>query len=154
MEIYYGVKLDEQGYFTGMYMQSSSKELIEKNGIFVESLPNIDERYYKACRLINNEWILDEEKLKSIQENINKQESIEKKYFEIDELKKKLSDTDYNAIKCLEEIIKHFASILPLGDYKPIGDNRESWRARINALEEEIKEIEEAINGSNNYSNY
>lgn len=138
----YRVVLDKDNFFNGRFCKFA-RGIDIKGYKEVDTLPpNENQSLWPAYKYINNEWILDEEKLKSIQENINKQESIEKKYFEIDELKKKLSDSDYNAIKCLEEIIKHFASILPLGDYKPIGDNRESWRARINALEEEIKEIE------------
>ncbi len=148
METYYIIKLNDEGYFTGMYGESSSKKIAKMNGILVDSLPpNPDTRLWPAYKLINGEWILDEEKLRIIQERISKQETIEKKYFEIEELKNKLNNTDYNAIKCLEQIIKHFETILPLGEYKTIGSNRESWRKQINKLEEEIKKIEEG--GSN-----
>ena len=146
MEMYYGIRLDEEGYFKRK-TESSSKKTAEMNGILVESLPDVDEKYYPAYKYENEEWILDEEKLKIIQEKLIKQKVIEKKNFEIEELKKKLSDADYNAIKCLEQIIKYLAPILHFDWYKDIGNNREAWREQINKLEEEIKDIEEG--GSN-----
>lgn len=142
MEIYYNVLLDENKYYKVGEFRSTSKT--PEGMISVSSFPpNLNESLWPAYKYVNNEWILDEEKLKSIQENVSKQESIEKKYFEIDELKKKLLDTDYNAIKCLEKIIEHFTKILSLGDYESIGKSREEWRSKINELEEEIKKIEE-----------
>lgn len=143
MNNYYGVKLDKEGFFTGIRVETKNKEIAEKNGVLVESLPDADSRYYPAYKLINNEWILNEEKLRTIQERINKQELIEKKNFEIEELKKKLSDADYNALKCLEVIIKYLEPILHFDWYKSVGEDREVWRKQINALEEEIKIIEE-----------
>lgn len=141
IKIYYNVNLDEEHYYKFGERGSFSKT--PEGMISVESFPpNEDERLWPAYKYENGEWILDEEKLRIIQEKISKQEVIEKKYLEIEELKNKLNNTDYNAIKCLEQIIKHFEAILPLGEYKSIGNNRESWREQINKLEEEIKEIE------------
>lgn len=50
---------------------------------------------------------------------------------EIAELKAKLCSTDYKAIKYAEGMIS-------LADYAPIREERQSWRDRINELEEVI----------------
>lgn len=146
IEIYYSVLLDEKHYYKNGELGGVSKP--PEGMISVDSFPSHpDTRLWPAYKYENNEWIFDEKKAITIQEKISKQEAIEKKYFEIEELKKKLSDADYNAIKCLEQIIKYLAPILHFDWYKDIGDNREAWREQINKLEEEIKKIEEG--GSN-----
>lgn len=68
-----------------------------------------------------------EEELKEIEER-NKQEAPER---EIKELKQKLLDTDYKAIKYAEGHISE-------EEYAPIKAERQEWRNRINELEESI----------------
>ena len=51
---------------------------------------------------------------------------------EISELKQKLRDTDYQAIKYAE-------GMYTLTEYAPIREQRQAWRDRINHLEERIK---------------
>ena len=51
---------------------------------------------------------------------------------EISELKAKLRDTDYQAIKYAE-------GMYTLTEYAPIREQRQAWRDRINHLEERIK---------------
>ena len=51
---------------------------------------------------------------------------------EISELKAKLRDTDYQAIKYAE-------GMFTLSEYAPIREQRQAWRDRINHLEERIK---------------
>lgn len=51
---------------------------------------------------------------------------------EIGELKAKLRDTDYQAIKYAE-------GMYTLTEYAPIREQRQAWRDRINHLEERIK---------------
>ena len=50
---------------------------------------------------------------------------------EISELKSKLHDTDYQAIKYAE-------GMFTLSEYAPIREQRQTWRDRINELESEI----------------
>jgi hypothetical protein len=50
---------------------------------------------------------------------------------EIFELKQKLRDTDYQAIKYAE-------GMFTLSEYAPIREQRQTWRDRINELEDEI----------------
>lgn len=134
MEMYYGIRLDAEGYFKKK-TESSSKRIAEMNGILVESLPDSEERFYPAYKLINGEWILDEEKARIIQERINKQEAIEQINLEMEEIQAKLNNTDYKALKWME-------GLLTDEEYNPIKEERMSLRSRYNELEEEIKEIE------------
>lgn len=50
---------------------------------------------------------------------------------EIEELKQKLTETDYQAIKYAE-------GVLSAGEYAPIKAERQAWRDRINELEEVV----------------
>jgi hypothetical protein len=52
----------------------------------------------------------------------------------ISELKRKLSESDYKAIKYAEGLISE-------ADYAPIKAEREGYRAEINSLEAQIAEI-------------
>ncbi len=133
--MYYAIKLNEEGYFTGQYIESSNKETAERNGILVKSLPNADEVFYPAYKYINNEWILDENKLLAIQEKISKQERIEQINLEMEEIQAKLNNTDYKTLKWME-------GLLTDEEYNPTKEERISLRSRYNELEEEIKEIE------------
>lgn len=49
-------------------------------------------------------------------------------------LKMKLKQTDYQALKFAEGLI-------PLSEYTPIREQRNTWRAEINKLEEELKAL-------------
>lgn len=55
-----------------------------------------------------------------------------KQLIEIDELKRKLLETDYQAIKYAEGQISE-------EEYLPIKEQRQSWRDRINELEAELE---------------
>ena len=57
----------------------------------------------------------------------------------ISELKRKLSETDYQAIKYTEGFISET-------DYAPIKAQRQAWRVEINLLEEEIAILQERLN--------
>lgn len=50
-------------------------------------------------------------------------------YPKIEKLKKKLEETDYQAIKYAEGLISE-------EDYKPIKEQRQAWRAEINKLQD------------------
>lgn len=54
------------------------------------------------------------------------------KYLEINELKQKLNETDYKAIKYAE-------GLLSVEEYEPIKLQRQEWRDKINELEEELE---------------
>mgnify|MGYP003307354260 CR=1 FL=1 len=53
---------------------------------------------------------------------------------QIDELKFKLSQTDYQAIKYAEGELMEY-------EYEPIKKQRKQWRAQINALQQQLKMI-------------
>lgn len=57
---------------------------------------------------------------------------------EIEELKQKLFDTDYQAIKYAEGLISE-------EEYESIKVKRQSWRDRINELEKELEEIQNGL---------
>lgn len=143
MEMCYGIRLDAEGYFKKK-TESSSKRIAEMNGILVESLPpNENQAFWPAYKLINNEWIFDEEKARIIQERINKQEAIEQINLEMEEIQAKLNNTDYKALKWMEGLLSD-------EEYNPIKEERMSLRRRYNELEEEIKKIEGGIQSGNN----
>lgn len=54
--------------------------------------------------------------------------------FKIDELKMKLSQTDYKAIKYVEGLITE-------EEYLPIKEERQSYRDKINEYEQEIEKL-------------
>lgn len=53
---------------------------------------------------------------------------------EIEELKTKLSETDYKAIKFSEGVIT-------LAEYEPTREQRKQWREKINILENSLKNV-------------
>ena len=53
---------------------------------------------------------------------------------EIEELKIKLSETDYKAIKFSEGVIT-------LAEYEPTREQRKKWREKINILENSLKNV-------------
>ena len=55
-----------------------------------------------------------------------------KDFLRIDQLKEKLSSTDYQAIKFMEGVLSE-------EEYAPIRAQRQEWRAEINRLEEVVK---------------
>lgn len=58
----------------------------------------------------------------------------QKRRYRINELKKLLASTDYQAIKYAEGQISE-------NDYAPIKAQRQSWRDEINRLEEELGKV-------------
>jgi hypothetical protein len=69
-------------------------------------------------------------------DSINK-ESIKKR--KIKEIKENLNSTDYKVTKCYEAFMRQ----LPLPyNLEELSAQRDAWRAEINQLEEELKELE------------
>jgi hypothetical protein len=69
-------------------------------------------------------------------DSINK-ESIKKR--KIKEIKENLNSTDYKVTKCYEAFMRQ----LPLPyNLEELSAQRDAWRAEINELEEELKELE------------
>ena len=60
------------------------------------------------------------------------------KLSQISRLKSKLSATDYVALKLAEALAKGNADAI-LEEYAEVLSNRETWRAEINELEEEVQ---------------
>ena len=73
--------------------------------------------------------------------NAEKQEQINKLYTEKMSLESQLNDSDYKVIKCAEA---QAAGVSMPYDVKALHTERQAWRDRINAIEAEISEIEEA----------
>ncbi len=139
IKIYYNVNLDEEHYYKFGERGSFSKT--PEGMIRVESFPQIeDTQLWPAYKLVNNEWILDENKLLAIQEKISKQERIEQINLEMEEIQAKLNNTDYKTLKWME-------GLLTDEEYNPTKEERISLRSRYNELEEEIRKIKEG--GSN-----
>lgn len=67
-------------------------------------------------------------------QEINQKKVLLKKHEKINQLKQNLRQTDYKAIKFAEGLI-------PLSEYTPIREQRNSWRTEINKLEEELKAL-------------
>jgi hypothetical protein len=99
-------------------------------GLYTELLPDYpvyevtDEQYETLVKNLGNvdsdlNILVDLEKKKTIDDELN-------------DLHKKLQSTDYKAIKYAEGLISK-------EDYAPIKAERQSWRDRINELEEVIK---------------
>lgn len=65
------------------------------------------------------------------EQQLQKQAEIDEVQCKISEIKAKLSQTDYQAIKYFEGFISET-------DYAPIKAQRQSWRDEINALETEL----------------
>lgn len=115
----YTLNLDENNYV--LSIAHTMNDNIELN------LDDYDLTYLSAYRFINNKLILDEVKLKELkceEEQIVKAEQIA-------ELKRQLSDTDYEAIKYSEGWFTE-------EEYAPIKTMRESLREQIRALESSI----------------
>lgn len=89
------------------------------------------EKFYPFIKIIENE---NGEIIDIIEDETEK----EKEYFinlnllEIEQLKQKLFDTDYQAIKFAEGLISE-------EEYAPIKEERQSWRDRINELEAQLE---------------
>lgn len=123
------VKLDEQGYFSGITRLNPflSDEL--KDYTLVNSYPCKDRNSWKAYRYINEQWILDDEKSKKINEDSSRMNESEVKNNKIFDLKKKLLDTDYIVIKISEGVANK-------EDYEGLLKQRQMWRNEINELME------------------
>ena len=92
----------------------------------------IIENYPYINLIIENDILIDVE----IDIETRKKENLLNEYiFEIEELKHKLTDTDYQAIKYAERQISE-------EEYQPIKEQRQAWRDKINELEELITESE------------
>ena len=118
------VFLDKDNYYIADSWGISSS--IQENGVEVKSFPpNSNEQYRSAYRLVDDEWVLDDEKLKRIQRSISNQQSIEQINLRIEELKQNLNNTDHKFNKWKE-------GWLTDEEYEPIRIERQNCRNEIN----------------------
>lgn len=99
-------------------------------GLYTELLPK-----YPVYDITEEQYKMLEKNLGNIDVNfhvLKDLESLNKIYDELEVLHKNLQSTDYKAIKYAEGLISE-------EDYAPIKAKRQSWRDRINELEEVIK---------------
>lgn len=101
-----------------------------KDFIFVENLPTI-KQFRQALKVKNKTLIVEDLQLTKEQEkNIIYLET----QIEIDKYKKLLEETDYKALKFIDgEFTEE--------EYTPIREERKSYRAKINELEDKLKNI-------------
>ena len=100
---YRGVKLDDNGYATGSYCEGQNKEFLKMNGFVIVDFPDEeDTELWKAYKLKDNKWEKDETKHKKLKEKKNKDKNNEEIQFQLDGIKKQLSELDYHTIKYIE----------------------------------------------------
>ena len=113
-----------------------------KNDNVELDISKVDLQYINAYKLINNDLILDIEKLQELKD----MEISHNKMLRIEELKKLLYETDYICSRAFEEVlalsnpitfISDFIKILVKysAEYKNVIANRIAWRKEIEELE-------------------
>ena len=127
------VLLDEDGYWTGQYALLGGLD----GGVEVDSLPEESDRQKQMCYklLEDGTWMFDEYKYNSILEEQKKASQIKEIRKKIAELKKQLSETDYQIIKCYEYSLAGME--LPY-DITTLHEERQAIRDEINAIEESM----------------
>jgi hypothetical protein len=125
MNIY--IKLNNElveSYAEAYFEDSILIEISEDNYVFLR-------KNFPFVKYINKDFIID----KSFKDNIeNKNNKLNK----IDELKIKLSSTDYKITKCYEAFMRQ--QPLPY-NLEELSAQRDAWRAEINQLEQELKTL-------------
>ena len=81
-------------------------------------------------QIINHKFVANDEQFEQVQAEKKRISILQN---EVNELKRKLASTDYEAIKFAEGEIS-------AEDFAPIKEQRKAWRVRINELENELKE--------------
>ena len=112
-----------------------------KNDSVEIDVSSIDMNHLSAYKLVGSDLVLDEERLAQIVE----EEENRSKELEIEELKRKLTATDYIMAETFESIMSLNSSVTFIVDFiKILGDfkqkyseaiaNRKAWRQRIEEL--------------------
>jgi hypothetical protein len=117
------------------YISSYTNEKVDENQIEIdipEEYQDIFGRKFMFFKIIDNNLIYDN------QSNLNNLAK-KPKYKQLSYLKKLLQETDYKIIKCYEAFMRQ--QPLPY-NLEELAAQRDSWRAEINQLEEELKELE------------
>ncbi len=125
----YIIITDENDYIVSMYEDPEGIELPE----------DFDFSFIGCYQLIDDEIILDEEKLTEIEEE-------DEKNAEILDLQTKLNDSDYIVVRAFEEVMSlnnpltFVADIIKImvkysAEYKTQLAERKTWRARIEELQ-------------------
>ena len=131
--MYKAIKIDENCYFTGTYMEGTNKELLELNGIIVEEFPEEEDKdLWKAYRFKNNKWEKDEIKHKELKDKKKNDTNNEEIYLQLNEIKKELSDLDYHTMKYIEgEYTEE--------EFEVYKEKKKELRKKYNNLEKELR---------------
>lgn len=131
--MYKAIRLDENGYFTGAYMEGTDKSLLERNGILVDSLPEEEEKeLWKAYKYKNGKWEKDEDKLNKLKSEKDKRNNNEILLEQMEQIKKQLSELDYHTMKYIEgEYTEQ--------EWKIYKDKKKELRKKYNDLEKGLK---------------
>jgi hypothetical protein len=117
------------------YISNYTNEKVDENQIEIdipEEYQDIFGRKFMFFKIIDNNLIYDN------QSNLNNLAK-KPKYKQLSYLKNLLQETDYKIIKCYEASMRQ----LPLPyNLEELAAQRDAWRAEINQLEEELKELE------------
>lgn len=125
----YKIELDENNYLTGNWSQIGGSS----GWVDVDKLP--EREPFNCNKYEDGEYIFDEEKEKSLINDEKIQQKIYEVKNEIDNIKKQLSDTDYQVIKCAEY---SQAGLEVPYDVEELHKTRQELRDEINVLENNI----------------
>lgn len=126
----YKIELDENNYLTGNWAQIGGS----RDWTDVDILP--EREPFNCNKYENGEYIFDVEKEKSLINDEKIQQKIYEVKNEINNIKKQLSDTDYQVIKCAE--YSQTGLEAPY-DVDELHKTRQALRDKINLLENELK---------------
>lgn len=131
--MYKAIKLDENGYFTGTYIEGTDKKMLEMNGILVDELPNEEnQELWKAYKLKDNKWEVDNDKLKALKTIVEERLNIDAIKEQMEEIKKELSSLDYKTMKFVD-------GELTLEEYAETKSKKKDLRKMFNDLEKKLK---------------
>jgi hypothetical protein len=117
-----------------------AKEILNTKNYFYKNLTRDEYLYYGSNFLIKNFSIKNEE-IVELDKNINVENEIKKKniILQIQDIKITIFNSDYKITKCYEAFMRQ----LPLPyNLEELSAQRDTWRAEINQLEQELAELE------------
>ena len=116
-----------------------AKEILNTKNYFYKNLTRDEYLYYGSNFLIKNFSIKNEE-IVELDKDINVENEIKKKniILQIQDIKITIFNSDYKIIKCYEAFMRQ--QPLPY-NLEELSAQRDSWRAEINQLEEELKAL-------------
>ena len=131
--MYKAIKLDENGYFNGTYIEGTDKKMLEMNGILVDEVPSDDDQeLWKAYKFKDNKWEKDEDKYKKIKDKKEKERENDLIQEELEQIKQELNSLDYHTMKYIEgEYTEQ--------EWKVYKDQKKELRKKYNDLEKGLR---------------